>query len=131
MDEPKGMGDGMPEGATTDVPIETRYTIRPVIEGLTRHQFKLLKRLANSPVKVYCMPAGIDSDLKRDEVNVEFNGVLRLVQLGLMSDASLWPKYEGLVSQHRDESGRDVVIVVLNKSAQKMFERVIWERRVN
>jgi hypothetical protein len=93
------------------------------IEQLTQHQFKFLKRLANSPVKVYCMPAGIDSDLKRDEINIEFNETLRLVELGLMSDASLWPKYEGLVAQHRDESGRDVVIVVLNKSAQRLFER--------
>ena len=101
------------------------------IEQLTQHQFKLLKRLANSPVKVYCMPAGIDSDLKRDEINVEFNGVLRLVQLGLMSDASLWPKYEGLVKQHRDESGRDVVIVVLNKSAQRLFERQRHEKWKN
>jgi hypothetical protein len=77
------------------------------------------------------MPAGIDSDLKRDEINIEFNETLRLVELGLMSDASLWPKYEGLVAQHRDESGRDVVIVVLNKSAQRMFERTTWEKRIN
>jgi hypothetical protein len=100
-------------------------------EQLTKHQYKLLRRLANSPVKVYCMPAGIDSDKKRDEINLDFNDTLRLVELGLMSDASLWPKYEGLVAQHRDESGRDVVIVVLNKSAQRMFERTTWEKRIN
>lgn len=120
---------------TTDVPVvpceEVATIAKPVIEQLTKHQYKLMRRLANSPVKVYCMPAGIDSDLKRDEINIEFNETLRLVELGMMSDASLWPKYEGLVAQHRDESGRDVVIVVLNKTAQRMFERTVWEKRIN
>ena len=123
--------------STTDVlvepcgAVETTAKVRPVIEQLTKHQYKLLRRLANSPVKVYCMPAGIDSDLKRDEINLEFNETLRLVELGLMSDASLWPKYEGLVVQHRDESGRDVVIVVLNKSGQRIFERTRHEKWKN
>ena len=101
------------------------------VEQLTKHQYKLLRRLANSPVKTYCMPAGIDSDLKQDEINVEFNETLRLVEFGLMSDASNWPKYKGIVQQHRDESGRDVIIVVLNKSAQRLFERTRHEKWKN
>lgn len=119
--------------STTDVPVE-RCEVRETtvsIEQLTEHQYRLLKRLANSPVKVYCMPAGIDSDKKRDELNLEFNAVLRLVELGLLTDASDWARYKPMVDEHMAESGRVVVIVVLTKLGQRMFERTPWEKRKN
>jgi hypothetical protein len=77
------------------------------------------------------MPAGIDSDKKRDELNLEFNAVLRLVEMGLLTDASDWPKYKPMVDEHMTESGRVVVIVVLTKLGQRLFERTPWEKRIN
>lgn len=100
------------------------------METLTPHQFKLLRRLANNRIKVYCQPAGIDSDKRRDEINLDFNATLRLCQLGLMSDATDWPKYTELVDRYAGE-GREIVIVVLNKIGDLMFERTPWESRIN
>ncbi len=100
------------------------------METLTPHQFKLLRRLANNQVKVYCQPAGTDSDKRRDEITLDFNAVLRLCELGLMSDATDWPKYTDLVSSYAGE-GREIVIVVLNKVGDVMFKRAQWERWVN
>lgn len=97
---------------------------------LNDYQFKILRRLANSPIKVYCQPAGIDSDKRRDEINIDFNSMLHLCELGLMSDATAWPKYEDLVAKNASE-GRDIVIVVLNRIGQLMFERKPWEKRKN
>ena len=100
------------------------------IEQLTPHQFKLLRRLANNTIKVYCQPAGIDSDKRRDEITQDFNATLRLCELGLTSDATAWPKYEQLVARHAGE-GREIVIVVLNGVGQLMFERTLWEHWTN
>lgn len=100
------------------------------MEQLTPHQFKLLRRLANNKVKVYCQPVGIDSDKRRDEITLDFNAVLRLVELGLMSDATTWPKYADLVNSYAGE-GREIVIVVLNKIGDLMFKRTNHERYIN
>jgi hypothetical protein len=99
-------------------------------EQLTLHQFKLLRRLANSQVKVYCQPAGTDSDKRRDEITLDFNATLRLCELGLMSDATCWPKYTELVDRYSGE-GREIVIVVLNKIGDVMFKRTAHERWTN
>ena len=50
-----------------------------IVEQLTPYQFKILRRLANSEIKAYCQPAGIDSDKRRDEITQDFNATLRLV----------------------------------------------------
>src|SRR5208337_2646807 len=102
---------------------------RPV-ETLTPHQFKLLRRLANNRIKTYCQPAGTDSDKRRDEINLDFNAALRLCELGLMSDATDWPKYTDLVTRYAGE-GREIVVVVLNKIGQLLFQRTLHERWVN
>ncbi len=100
------------------------------METLTPYQFKILRRLANSEIKTYCQPAGIDSDKRRDDINLDFNGMLRLCELGLASDATAWPKYTDLVTRYTEE-GREIVIVVLNKIGYLMFKRTPWERWVN
>ena len=100
------------------------------METLTPHQFKLLRRLANNQVKVYCQPAGTDSDKRRDEINLDFNATLRLCELGLVSDATAWPKYIELVDRYAGE-GREIVIVVLNRIGDEMFKRTPWERWVS
>jgi hypothetical protein len=100
------------------------------LETLTPYQFKILRRLANNEVKVYCQPAGIDSDKRRDDINIDFNSMLRLCELGLMSDATAWPKYTELVTRYAEE-GREIVIVVLNKIGNEMFRRTPWGNRVN
>ena len=100
------------------------------IEQLTPYQFKILRRLANSEIKTYCQPAGIDSDKRRDDINLDFNAMLRLCELGLTSDATAWPKYTDLVTRYAEE-GREIVIVVLNRVGQLMFERTPWEHWTN
>jgi len=86
--------------------------------------------LANNQVKVYCQPVGIDSDKRCDEITQDFNAVLRLCELGLMSDATDWPKYAELVTRYAGE-GREIVVVVLNKIGDLMFRRTAHERWVN
>ena len=100
------------------------------VEQLTPYQFKILRRLANSEIKTYCQPAGIDSDKRRDDINLDFNAMLRLCELGLTSDATAWPKYTDLVTRYAEE-GREIVIVVLNGVGDLMFKRTPWENRVN
>ena len=100
------------------------------VEQLTPYQFKILRRLANSEIKTYCQPAGIDSDKRRDDINLDFNSMLRLCELGLTSDATAWPKYTDLVTRYAEE-GREIVIVVLNGVGDLMFKRTPWENRVN
>lgn len=100
------------------------------MEQLNQHQYKLLKRLANSPIKVYCSPAGINSDKRRDEINEDFNSILRLVELGLMTDVSSAPKFKELVKQYR-EDGRDVIVVNLNVVGGLMFKRVRHGKWIN
>lgn len=101
-----------------------------IVEQLTPYQFKILRRLANSEIKTYCQPVGIDSDKRRDDINLDFNSMLRLCELGLTSDATAWPKYTDLVTRYAEE-GREIVIVVLNKIGDVMFRRTPWGNRVN
>ena len=100
------------------------------MDQLTQYQFKILRRLANSEIKTYCQPAGIDSDKRRDDINLDFNAMLRLCELGLTSDATAWPKYTDLVTRYAEE-GREIVIVVINRVGDEMFRRTPWENRVN
>lgn len=102
-----------------------------MIEQLTKHQLSVLIRLANSQIKVYCAPAGVKSDKKCDEITQDFNAILRLVELGLMSDVSDWPKYEPMVKKYREEDGREVAIVNLNVVGGLMFKRAKHERWTN
>ena len=101
-----------------------------MIDQLNEKQYRLLRRLANSRVKVYCMPSGIGSDKRENDINLEFNSTLHLCELGLLRDGSDWPKYQELVKRYSEE-GRDVVIVILNGIGQEMFGRTPWEKWVN
>lgn len=87
--------------------------------------------LANAETKVYCAPAGVPHDKRQNEINDDFNGILRLVELGLMSDVSDTPKYRPLVDKYADEEGRDVVIVIINKGGDILFKRTSWGKWVN
>lgn len=100
------------------------------IEQLNDYQVKILRRLANNQIKVYCQPAGIDSDRRQDDINLDFNSMLRLIELGLVSDATSWPKYQELVARYESE-GREIVIICLNRAGQLMWERTPWEKRIN
>ena len=101
------------------------------MDQLTKHQLSVLTRLANSPIKVYCTPAGVQSDKKCDEITQDFNSILRLVELGLMSDVSDWPKYRPMVEKYREEADREVAVVILNLVGGLMFTRTKWEHRIN
>src|SRR5208282_5394201 len=104
----------------------TASRLEKLLDSLTPYQFKILRRLANNEVKTYCQPAGIDSDKRRDDINLDFNGMLRLCELGLMNDATAWPKYTELVDRYAEE-GREIVIVVLNRVGQLLFQRTLHE----
>ena len=98
---------------------------------LTEFQHKLLRRLANGKVKIYCMPAGVPSDKKQNEINEQFNEVLQLVEIGVLNDVSDGEKFRPIVKEHRESENRDVVIVWMNGYGSEMFRRVPWEKRVN
>ena len=98
---------------------------------LTEFQHKLLWRLANGKVKIYCMPAGVPADKKEDELNDQFNQVLQLVELGVMNDVSAGEKFKPLVDEHRMSENRDVVIVWINGFGQELFGRCPWDKYVN
>ena len=57
-------------------------------------------------------------------------GLCPLCELGLTSDATAWPKYKELVAQYAQE-GREIVIVVLNRVGQLLFQRTNHERYIN
>lgn len=97
------------------------------MEQLTEYQFKTVRRLANSNVKVYCAPTGLPSDRNENAINMDFNQILGLVEMGLAVDATDYPKFQGVVERNRDE-GRDVVVVVLSVRGQRMFERTRHDR---
>lgn len=100
------------------------------METLTPYQLKTVKRLANGNTKVYCAPTGLPSDRNENAINLDFNQILGLVEMGLAIDATDYPKFSGIVERNRDE-GREVVIIVLSILGQRMFERVTWEKWVN
>lgn len=100
------------------------------METLTEYQFKTVKRLANSRVKVYCCPTGLPSDKNENAINMDFNQILGLVEMGLAVDASDYPKFREIVQQNTDE-GRECVVIVISVRGQRMFERVRWEKWVN
>jgi len=100
------------------------------MEQLTKYQLEVVKKLANSGTKVYCCPSGIPSDRNQNDINLDFNQILGLVEMGLVIDASDYPKFRGLMQQHWDE-GRDCAVVVLSRLGQKMFERKRWLKWVN
>ncbi len=93
-----------------------------MIEQISRFQYSLLRRLANSEIKTYGCPSGVPADDNCDAITEEFNDVLRLVQLGLAVDASRWPKFADVGALWQSE-GRDVVIIALRNLGQRMFER--------
>lgn len=98
---------------------------------LTEFQHKLLRRLANGKVKVYCMPAGTPRDKRCEEMNDQFNEVLQLVEIGVLNDVSAGERFSPIVEEHRLSENRDVVIVSLNGFGQEMFGRNLWEKYVN
>lgn len=100
------------------------------MDTLTEYQFKTVKRLANGLTKVYACPTGLPSDKNENAINMDFNQILGLVELGLAVDASDYPKFHGIV-QENAEQGRDCVVIVLSKLGQRMFERVRWEKWIN
>lgn len=98
---------------------------------MSKYQFRTLTKLANSQTKVYCSPAGTPRDKHENEINEDFNGMLRLVELGLMVDVSDAPKYEHLIHQYAHEEGRDVVVTAISKMGDLMFKRTRWEKWLN
>ena len=86
---------------------------------LTKHQFDVLKKMANSKVKTYC------SVFIKDQQEMEFNETLQLVELKLLVDIS--DRYPDLIAQ-RVAEGNDAVIAALTNKGQWMFERVKWEK---
>jgi hypothetical protein len=103
----------------------------PSIHQLSKHQFHILKLLANGKTKTYCAPAGTPADKRQNEINEDFNDILKLVEWGLVSDVSETPKYHDLIAGYAHEEGRDVVVIVINKGGDKMFKRVSHGRWVN
>lgn len=95
------------------------------IPTLDEHQFKTLHRLANGKVTIYCSPEGVDTDKRRVEIDKDHESIKRLIDLGLVSDASTWPKFKPVVKTWADE-GRAVVIVALNRIGKLMFQRTTW-----
>src|SRR6266481_7497690 len=95
-------------------------------EQLTKHQYRVLRMLANSRTKVYCAPAGTKADKRQNDINEDFNAILRLVELGLMSDLSDAPKYRPIIESYATNEGREVVIVAISKGSDAMFKRMRW-----
>ena len=88
------------------------------IEQLTKDQFSILRLLANGKVKIYCNLAEAD--------NLGFNGILRLVELGLLVDIS--SKHPDTVIEYRLKTKADVAIVQISPIGQLMFEKHRWTK---
>lgn len=99
------------------------------MEQLTQHQFKTLKLLANGKVKLYCNQSGTPKDPQIDEHNQEFNGLLRLAELGLLEDIS--EKCPDVVTEYKMKTGGDVAIVKITPIGQMMFEKHRWTKWKN
>lgn len=90
-----------------------------------------MTKLANSQIKTFCAPAGVPSDNHQNEINEDFNGILRLVELGLAVDVTDAPKYAHLKTQYAEEEGRDIIVVTISKMGDMMFKRTVWDKWVN
>ena len=100
----------------------------PVVESLTKYQFMVLKKLANSDIKIYCTMAGLPGEKSEDAINQDFNSILRLVELKLLCDST--EKHADLAKKYNVE-GRDFAVVTLTHGGQWMFERTKWEKWLN
>jgi hypothetical protein len=92
------------------------------MDTLTKHQFTLLTKLANSKVKTYCTVANANGE------ETEFNETLRLVNLKLLIDIS--DRYPDVVKKY-STNGDDAAVTALTHRGQWMFERVKWDKWVN
>lgn len=98
---------------------------------LNKYQAATLRRLANSRVKNYCVPAGLGNEEFGAKITEDFNDILRLVEVGLLIDISNEPEHRGKCRELMALEGRDIVIVRLSLRGQQMFERTAWEKWVN
>jgi hypothetical protein len=101
------------------------------MEQLTKYQVGILVRLANSSIKQFCSPRGLDSDRRRKEIDDDFEALIRLIDIGLMVNATSWPSYKRIVKNFRNEQGREVMILRLSIAGQRMFERTGWDHQIN
>jgi len=92
------------------------------MDTLTKHQFSVLTKLANSKVKIYCIVSVANAD------DMEFNETLQLVPLKLLVDVS--DRYPDTVKKFAS-GGDDAAVMALTHRGQWMFERTKWEKWVN
>jgi hypothetical protein len=79
---------------------------------------------------LYCNISGTPNEPKRrDEHNEEFNGLLRLTEIGLLEDIS--DKCPEVVAEYKAKIDGDVAIVKLTPVGQMMFEKHRWTKWVN
>ena len=95
---------------------------QPLIPTLTKHQFEILKKLANSKVKTYC------TVFVKNQDETEFNETLQLVEMKLLVDIS--DRYPDVVTKYSG-NGDDAAVTALTHRGQWMFERTKWEKWVN
>ena len=92
------------------------------MDSLTKHQWTILKKLANSKVKTYCTVANANGE------EMEFNETLQLVGVKLLVDIS--DRYPELVAKY-SANGDDAAVTALTHRGQWMFERTRWDKWVN
>lgn len=102
-----------------------------VVDQLTKYQHSVLRRLASGTAKIYGACTGVEGDRKPDEMTLWFNETLKLIEWGLVVDASTWPKHIESIQHYKEHEGRDAVLVALSVRGQAMFGRVPWEKYVN
>jgi hypothetical protein len=111
--------------------METKARPEIVIDQLTPFQFRILRRLAAGTDKIYGACTGVEGDTKPEEMNAWFNETLKLIEWGLVVDASGWPNYAKSIKHYAEHEGRDAVIIALSVRGQAMWGRVPWDKRVN
>jgi penicillin-binding protein-related factor A (putative recombinase) len=93
-----------------------------MLKQLTKHQFDVLKKLANNKIKTFCVV------FVKDQDDTEFNETLQLVETKLLIDIS--DRYSDLIKTHTD-NGNDAAVTALTFRGQWMFERTKWEKWIN
>lgn len=100
------------------------------MESLSKFQYRTLSKLANSATKTFGCISGIPGDSDENQINIDFNSILRLVQLKLVKDVT--ERYlDTPVAESFAKMGREYVVVVLTHGGQWMFERTKWEKWLN
>jgi hypothetical protein len=101
------------------------------MDSLNRFQLQTLKKLANRNTKLYCCPSGLplpERDVIESQITGDFNDILILVELGMLTDVSSKPEHQAKIEELTAIEGRDIVITRLSALGQVMFEKVKWEK---